>query len=399
MRQEAGLSLGEFAVAMNYHKGHLSKVERGVRRASADLARRCDALFRADGRLQRLAERERPRPEAEPDGEQRLVERRKLLTTGTGALLTLGLAATDGAAPSVDGALAEPLRAQFEQMRHLGQRSDPSALLPLLEMQTRTVVQLAADGGSHGIAPLFVLGARFAEYAGWMAQEAGDNRAALDWTADAVELAQAGGDRHLASYALVRRALVAYYAADAAQTVGLARQAQHDRLPPRIRGLAAQREAQGHALAGDVRACLTSLDRARELLGSAAARGDDGPVIGTANLPDPAAMVTGWCLHDLGRPREAAETLDRECLRIAPQALRTRTRYGLRRALAHAAAGEIEHSCEIAEELLGITATVPSATVTTDIRRLARELSRFRANRMVRDLQPALAQALSPSHG
>lgn len=42
---------------------------------------------------------------------------------------------------------------------------------------------------------------------------------------------------------------------------------------------------------------------------------------------------------------------------------------------------------------------VPSATVNSDIRRLARELSRFRSNGAVRDLQPALARVLAPSRG
>ncbi|MFE7129677.1 hypothetical protein ACFVIM_02335 [Streptomyces sp. NPDC057638] len=120
-------------------------------------------------------------------------------------------------------------------------------------------------------------------------------------------------------------------------------------------------------------------------------------MIGSAHLPDSVSMVTGWCLHDLGRPKAAAEALDRECARIPAVALRTQTRYGMRRALAHAAAGEIEHSCEIAGRLLDTVVAVPSATVNADVRRLARELARFRANRAVRDLQPTLAQVLSPS--
>ncbi|MCB5911802.1 helix-turn-helix domain-containing protein [Streptomyces pinistramenti] len=396
-RQEAGLSLSKLALVMNYDKGHLSKVERGVRRASGDLARRCDAMFGAEGELQRLAE-----PQEEPGGPESgigavAVERRKLLLTGVGSLIGLGLPSADDLAPQEGPSLEAPFRAQFDQVRQLGQSTDPAVLLPLIESQTRTVTELATSGGARDRQRLLVLAARFAEYAGWMAQEAGDNAGALGWTQEAVELAQAGGDRDLASYALVRRALVTFYDSDAEQTIALAGRAQDGGLPPRIRGLAAQREAQGHALAGDERACLNSLDLARELLGSADATLGTGPVIGTTSVTDPAAMVTGWCLYDLGRPTAAAETFDRECAHIAPQAFRARTRYGMRRALAHAASGEVEHSCEIAQELLDITLTVPSATVKADIRRLTRELSRFRANRAVRDLQPALARALSPS--
>jgi hypothetical protein len=112
------------------------------------------------------------------------------------------------------------------------------------------------------------------------------------------------------------------------------------------------------------------------------------------NLTDPVAMITGWCLYDLGRPGEAAEILDCEVARVPLHALRSCTRYGVRRALAHAAAGEVEHACEIAESLLSGVWLVGSATIRTDLRRLARTLSRFRTIRSVRELSPRLAASL-----
>ncbi|MGW2178824.1 helix-turn-helix domain-containing protein [Streptomyces sp. NPDC001732] len=400
LRQEAGLTLTEFSVALNYDKGHLSKVERGERSASRELARRCDAFLGADGKLQRLV----VRPETDSDPVETssppspwLVGRRALLSAGTGALIDLGLK-LGGQVSSATSPLLPSFRAQFDLLRKLGQSTAPKVLLPLLETQTRTVVRLAADAPSATRAPMLLLASRFAEFTGWMAQEAGDSNAALGWTHEAAELARAGGDPHLGSYALVRRALVTLYGGDAAGTVALARRAQSVGLPPRIWGLAAQREAQGHALVGDERDCLRSLDKARELLDSNDARSGAEPVIGTTHVSDPAAMTTGWCLYDLGRPKAAAEILDQECLRLPPHALRTRARYGFRRSLAHAASGEVEHACTIAGELLGVMPTVPSATVNSDIRHLARELSRFRSSQAVRDLQPALARVLAPAH-
>ncbi|MFE9247969.1 helix-turn-helix domain-containing protein [Streptomyces sp. NPDC007088] len=396
LRQEAGLSLTEFSVALNYDKGHLSKVERGERAASSELARRCDAFLGADGDLQRLIVR--PGADAGSNDNPSLwhIGRRAVLAAGTGALIDVSLT-LGGQTSSAAGALLPSFLAQFDQLRKLGQSTAPRALLPLLETQTRMVAGLAADAPPATRAPALLLASRFAEFTGWMAQGAGDSRAALAWTGEATELARAGGDAHLGSYALVRRALVTLYDGDAAGTVALARRAQSDELPPRIRGLAAQREAQGHALVGDERDCLRSLDRARDLLAADDARSGAGPVIGTTHVSDPAAMTTGWCLHDLGRPKAAAEVLDRECRRLPSHALRTRARYGFRRSLAHAASGEIEHACTIAGELLGMMPAVPSATVNSDVRRLARELSRFRSSRAVRDLQPALARVLAPA--
>ncbi|WP_329287413.1 helix-turn-helix domain-containing protein [Streptomyces sp. NBC_00691] len=403
LRVEAGLTLTEFSVALNYDKGHLSKVERGERSASPELARRCDAFLGADGELQRLA----ARPEADSDsgtaespaGPSRwLVGRRAVLSAGTGVLIDLGLKLGSQALSSADAPLLGSYRTQFDQLRKLGQSTAPKILLPLLETQTRMIAGLVSDIRSASRAPALLLASRFAEFTGWMAQEAGDSDAALDWTGEAVELARAGGDPHLGSYALVRRALVTMYGGDAAGTVALARRAQSSELPSRIRGLAAQREAQGHALVGNEVDCLRSLDRARELLADDTLNGAE-PVIGTSHVSDPAAMSTGWCLYDLGRPKAAAEVLDRECRRLPPHALRTRARYGFRRSLAHAASGEVEHACAIAGELLGVMPAVPSATVNSDVRRLAQELSRFRSSRAVRDLQPALARVLAPAHG
>ena len=423
-RIAAGLTLTRLAELLSYSKGHLSKIERGHKAPPPELARRCDAQLGAQGELEQLlpAGRRRPRTagksgttaEREPllrderanPGWSGGLGRRQLLAVGATSLLGGGLAAclppvavgaTDGGEAAVESAPVEIFRAQFDQMRRLGQTSDPGTLLPLLTVQTHTLGELAVQADAVNRGRLLVLAARYAEYAGWMAQEAGDNSSALWWTDRAVELAEAGGDRYLASYALVRRGLVMFYAGDATGTVQVVGPAQAGSLPPRIRGLAAQREAQGHALAGDHHACLRSLERARELLVRASAEDGGGvPVLGTTSLADPAAMVTGWCLYDLGRAGQAAEVLDRECRRIPAHALRSRARYGLRRALAHAADGEPERACEIASDLLAFVPALRSATIQADVRRLARELHRFRAGPGVQDLQPLLAGALHP---
>ncbi|WP_435614624.1 helix-turn-helix domain-containing protein [Streptomyces coelicoflavus] len=400
LRLEARLSLTEFSVALNYDKGHLSKVERGERAASPELARRCDAFLGANGALQCLVVRADTGSDAAESPTSPMlwsVGRRAVLTAATGSLIDLGIR-HGSVTSSAAGPLLRSFRAQFDQLRKLGQSTASKVLLPLLETQTRMVAGLAADAPSVTRSPALRLASRFAEFTGWMAQESGDSRTALGWTGEAAELARAGGDAHLGSYALVRRALVTLYDGDATGTVALARRAQNDVLPPRIRGLAAQREAQGHALVGDEHDCLSCLAKARGLLDCDDASGSTEPVIGTTHVTDPVAMTTGWCLYDLGRTKAAAEVLDKECRRVPPHALRTRARYGFRRALAHAASGEVEHACAIAGELLGMMPAVPSATVDSDIRRLARELSRFRSSQAVRDLQPALARVIAPTH-
>ncbi|MEV5830751.1 helix-turn-helix transcriptional regulator [Spirillospora sp. NPDC052242] len=411
-RLAAGLSLADLGDRLHYSKGHLSKVEHGTKRPSPELARMSDAVLGAGGALIALAARPprggRVAEQAADDevwlmnlplggeGRFRPMNRREALAVTSTSVLGFGLGARGMTETAAEPAVLDGFRALLTQFRNLGQTSAPGVVLPAVIAQTHVLRDLAARAPAGTRDDLLVLAARFAEYAGWMAQEAGDDEAALWWTAKAVETAAAGGDRDLAAYALVRRALVTLYRDDAAQTVELARRAWSARgVPARIRGLAAQREAQGHALAGDGDACMRGLDRARALL--AADPGEAASGLGSRNLPDPVSMVTGWCLYELGRPRDAAEVLDAEVARIPPEALRSRARFGVRRALAHAAAGEIEHACALAAPLLPVADVVGSATITTDLRRLARTLGRRRDHAPVRELYPALTASLRPA--
>lgn len=410
-RMKAGLSLTQLSTQVHYSKGHLSKIETGLKTPSPELARLCDVALDAEGALVSLLPDKTASsdlPEAilntdevwlmslDNDGTSwfRPVGRRDALALGAASLAGFGLSKQGMAATSEQETALDAFRSLFEQFRRLGQTASPGTVLPSVIAQTHTLRGLASRAPARTRERLLVLSARYAEYAGWMAQESGKEQAALWWTAEAVEMAAAGNDDDLAAYALVRRALVTLYRDDAGQTIELARQAQaHRRTPRRIRGLAAQREAQGHALAGDYDACLRCLDRARRFLGAA---DDDAAelTLGTTNLPDPVSMVTGWCMYELGQPKKVGEILDGEVARLRPEALRSRARYGVRQALAHAAAGEVEHACALTGQILPITEVVSSATITSDLRRLSRVLSRWHTNAAVREIYPALTAAL-----
>ncbi|OKK17595.1 DNA-binding protein [Streptomyces sp. CB00455] len=54
LRVERGLSLADLARRTHYSKGYLSKIETGSKRATADVARRCDEVLEAGGELLRL---------------------------------------------------------------------------------------------------------------------------------------------------------------------------------------------------------------------------------------------------------------------------------------------------------------------------------------------------------
>jgi hypothetical protein len=308
---------------------------------------------------------------------------------------TVSVSRSDSA--GIDDQLSRHLEI-FAAIRELGQIASPATVLPMATAQAQVLREMAVRSGGRPPLRLATLAARVAEYTGWMAQEAGSDHKAVWWTNEAVEVAVAAGDDYVASYALVRRGLIALYRGDAAATIALAREAQSKRgVPHRVLGLAAQREAQGHALAGDYDACMRAINRARDHLANASTDQPPGPTIGTAHGSDPVGVVTGWCLYDLGRPRAALEILDREVPRIPPGAVRARTRFGARRALSCAASGELDQACALTRAIVADAARIDSATIRSDLGRLAMCLRRWHGHAEVRALEPALSLALHRS--
>jgi transcriptional regulator with XRE-family HTH domain len=400
-RAAAGVSLGELARRTHYSKGHVSKIENGLKRPTAMFAKQCDRALGTDGVLAAAVPEKPSRAEAARTDEVWVLElddaglrfaelpRRQVLA-GAGALL--GFAVTGGALPTIDDETFTLLRTSFDQYRRLGVMTSPAAVLGQVIAQVHTLRTLAIENPEPMRSDLLLLAARVAEYAGWMSQEAGWDADAVRWTNRSVDLAT-GRDPHMASFALFRHAEIAFYQHNPRETVELARRAQQDRAAgPRILGLAARCEAQGHALAGDVRGYEEALDRAATLL--AIRENGTGPVLGSASVPDEVALVRGWSLYDLGRPGDAADVLDRQLPMIPLSARRARARFGVRRALAHAQHGDIDQACAAAREVLTDAARVDSATIRLDLRELSRTLGRWHTDRTASDLRQELVTML-----
>jgi transcriptional regulator with XRE-family HTH domain len=413
LRGLTGVSLAGLARLTHYSASHLSKVETGNKRPSVDLARRCDAALGTDGSLTGLLVRPAAQRDAapvehlqfghptwqlnlEPDGRAEFgaVSRRAFLATGAGlaagATLAMSVAPSAVTSHTLSDHTVSQFRRLLRHMRELGQALPPAQVIPMLVAQTHAL-RVAAGAASAPLQPrLLTLAARFAEYTGWMAQEAGRDDLALWWTAEAVSLAQAGGDREMAVYALVRQALIAMYRYDARGTIALAQQAAAGATSHRVRGLAAQRMAQGYALAGDYDNARRSIDWAAAEL--AAAAPDQETTLGMATVTDPTGLTYGWCLHDLGRTAASAEVLQTHISTIPVHAWRTRARFVVRQALALAGSDDVDKACQVVAAVLPELPTIGSATVQLDVQLLSRELGRRRANPAVAPVLAALGE-------
>ncbi|WP_428957749.1 transcriptional regulator [Streptomyces sp. cg35] len=408
---------------VNFSKSHLSKVERG-KRPSVQLARACDRALHAEGALSSLAG---PQTGTSAQGEESRAASPAATADTWSAPWTLHLSVDRGndfmafhpralsdptEKPAVmswrlpekpDGegerSLALPhFRALFDECRALGQTLGPGVVSPLLVTATNALRTLAGTAPGAERSSLLRLAGRFAEYAGWMSQETGDDSAALWWTDQAAALAAACDDHDLVAYSLIRRAEIALYAEDSRGTVELALHAARQTDNPRVQGLAAQREAQGYALQGLDSACRHALDRAASLMSAASADGppdpDGPPVLGSLHMDDPTGFVSGWCLLDLGRAEEAAGTLAAGLDTVPETARRARARHGARLALALADCGELEHACAVAAHVTASLPMVDSATIRSELRRLNRALNRWHHDPRVRSVTAGIAAVL-----
>jgi hypothetical protein len=404
-----GLSLTRLAASINYSKSHLSKIENGTKTPGVLLARLCDTVLEAGGELAAMVTTAPPLPTQRSSSRVSATDSWIMQLNSGGS----GCFTVDGRGP----ANAEPahrttwpptpnvsrqhypedivgeFRAQFDSLRRLTQSLPPAAVTPLLIAGTHATRLAAAAAPGKVRARLFLLAGRFAELTGWMAQEAGDDDGAVWWTDLAVDYAAAGDDRHLGAFAWVRRADIAMHQRNGARTIELAQHAQGLDCGNRIRGLAAQREAQGHAIDGDQDACARALDRAATWL----ERSDDSsaePILGSSTVNDPIDMASGWCLHDLGRPEQAAGLLSTLLDRTPTWAGRTRGRLGARYALALLAAGDVDGGCAALERALDDCAGLGSATIRIDLRETGRHLNRRSNSAAARKVMPHLIDTL-----
>jgi transcriptional regulator with XRE-family HTH domain len=267
------LAWERFAVRVGVNAGMVGKWERGEKRPSRFYQRLFVLLYGVP--CEQLGFR--PAVPTDQAAEDMLVE----LGAGEGVSRpSRPYAAARGRA----GTVSVPRRVDPEAVGRLGtilteyakidNLLGPAHLLDLTSLHLDFISELLTVASGEGRTELLTVGARYAEFTGWLHQDAGDPQAAAYWS-DRRWAGQAAGNDLMVSYVLMRKSNQASSVGDAPRTLGLARAALRgqDRLSPRARALALRQEARGHALSGDPTGCARALDAARE---QAAAPEDHG---------------------------------------------------------------------------------------------------------------------------
>lgn len=269
----------------------------------------------------------------------------------------------------------------------------PGGVLPAVHGQIQVIRQLRAGCRGADRQAFLTMQAEYAEFAGWLHQDARDFQAAGFWLDRALEWSHAAGDPEMATYVMARKSQLAGDMSDATSAIDLATAAgSMARKGSRLKATAATYGAHGYALAGQRTACLRAIDEAREMTG----RLDDHPESPWATWLDGAYIDVqrGRCLSALGDHAKAA-TVFQQAIRDLPTAFRRdRGVYLAREALAHAGAREPEQAAGVGMQAVAIAHDTQSGRVIDELARVGTSLAPWAALPAVAGFQDALTSVL-----
>ncbi|GAB2999423.1 helix-turn-helix domain-containing protein [Saccharothrix stipae] len=122
------------------------------------------------------------------------------------------------------------------------------------------------ESGSRG--RLFEIGALFAEFCGWLADDLGNFDAGKGWSSRALEWAHSSGNPNIAAYVLMRMSQQAQFLGERARAITLAQASIRYEAwvsSPQVRAAIHQQAAHASALDGNEHAAMTYIDRAEAL--------------------------------------------------------------------------------------------------------------------------------------
>jgi len=232
---------------------------------------------------------------------------------------------------------------------------------------------------------------QFAEFGGWLFQDAGDLACAAHWTARALDYALELGDQRVIAYTLMRKAMIATESGSPAQGLGIANSALEykDALTPRLRAVILRQRSYSHAALGEVIASARDSDAAvaEAIAGIWQDEQDRAPYC----TPTYAAMEAGASWLALGHPETAIPVLEQGRAEWADNSqVRDYALCVSRLAAAYAEAGELEHARVAAGEALALAQGLGSRRVAGRIGLVYRRLGRWRQDPAVATLRGSL---------
>jgi hypothetical protein len=231
----------------------------------------------------------------------------------------------------------------------------------------------------------------FAEFGGWVFQDARDLTSAMHWTDRALDYALELGDQRIIAYTLMRKAMIATESGHPAQGLGIANSAlaRKDALTPRLRAVILRQRSYSHAAMGELTASAKDSDEAvvEAVAGEKQGEKDRAPYC----TPTYVAMEAGASWARLGHPQTALPILEKSRTEWLDH---TQVRdYALcvsRLAVAYATVGEVEQACAAAGEVVTLAQGLGSRRVVGQLGLLYRRLDRWRQDPAVASVRERL---------
>jgi transcriptional regulator with XRE-family HTH domain len=297
------------------------------------------------------------------------------------------------ATASTSEPLADSLLVTLGEYVRIDNLTGPRPLLPIVTPQIRFIKQLEKSSRGRTRARLCVVRARFAEFLGWLHQDAGNLSVAIEWTALAATLARESRDHRLLCYIRMRQSNLAADTGNTQTTLALAHDALTipNALPHRQRATALRQLAVSYARLGNARDCARALD---EAMLHAAHPDDVNDDLAAYCTPEYIAMEAAGCLIDLGQPDRAITTLEPRLPRWDPCNHRDLGRGLALLAISLARTRHPENALDVAQHAVTIAAETHSTRTELQIYRVIRELNTTGASDQAIQLRVTLHNAL-----
>ncbi len=280
----------------------------------------------------------------------------------------------------VDGRVVDYFLRLLDEHYTADKMLGPAELIPVAHAQMATLDRLRREAKPPIRVLVTPVQSQYAEFLGWLHQDAGDTHSAMYYSDRAAELAQVAGDKQMVAYMLIRKSNIAYRAGDAVHATDLAAAAQHDPdgIDRKILALASQQEARGWAIARDYEHCEPKLQQAADLLTCAESEPAPGTpayihYYGTEILEE----QTATCYRDVGRTEQAITIFQRKIDELPTGYDRDRGYRMAKLAVAYAQAHRIQDAASLGLQALTLARQTGSARTENELRPLGKQLSNW----------------------
>jgi len=261
----------------------------------------------------------------------------------------------------------------------------PGHLLGIVAQHVAALEKMAMNTRNGLARESLLLGSQFAEFAGWLSQDAGDLGQAERWTDRALDLLELEGDRSARSYVLMRKSAIAAERRDPARSVSLAVASARDpaQLAPQLQALVLRQVAISHALAGEASSSARAVDAALSVVPDDVGSGGHLAYC----TPSYVLMEAGVAALQLRSRDLAAERLTAAVKAWPAGFERDRGLCLARLALAEALRGDLDAACEVGRHAVDVAKVAGSARTQGVLRILSRRLARHQRATVVSEFR------------